>query len=261
MADRTTGSVYVRALPGGALVQTLSGFLEPYGDCTDTKGDVYITDYGTRVIREYAHGAANPIRILTERYRPWSCAVDPLTGDLAAANATNEGSRGIVAIYSSAKGRPVYRFRKGLSFFYCAYDSQGNLFLDGLGPSGTSDVGLVELRKGQSAFTTIALNQSFTSIGGLAWRGTQMAVGDPKSQIIYSFKMSGQKGVKTGGTLLTGSGELGAFSIANNDVYVPAEIKEYQGVVRVYHYPAGGRPYSTWFGFALPTGVAVSTVK
>ncbi len=82
-----TNDVSVLQLPHGKLVGTLTGFDAPSGECTDTKGDVFITDLEASQIWEYKHGAQSPKDILYDPdYAPLGCSVNPTTGDLAVSN-------------------------------------------------------------------------------------------------------------------------------------------------------------------------------
>src|SRR5262249_47577682 len=93
VADAQTADVYVYEYPNGKLVGTLTGFQEAQGECADAKGDVFITvpsPYSaSSEILEYAHGGTEPIATFSDPgygEEPWSCAVDPTTGNLAVTN-------------------------------------------------------------------------------------------------------------------------------------------------------------------------------
>jgi hypothetical protein len=79
-----TNEVYVFSYPDGKLVQTLTGLQNPNGECVDPSGDIYITQ-STGDIVEYAHGGGSPINTFYAAYATYGCAVDPTTGNLAAA--------------------------------------------------------------------------------------------------------------------------------------------------------------------------------
>ena len=264
VSDLATGSVYVRALPKGNLVGTLSGFGEPEGMCADRKGDVFITDYEIGVIREYAHGGQNPIAMLNDTgFHPYDCSVDPVTGDLAVTNLTDEGNRirGILATYAKAQGAARYRYDRGIGFAYCSYDDKGDLFLDGVGPPPNAPA-YAELRRGASTFTTITVAQTITSPGGIRWDGKYFSVGERAANVVYRIKIVGSRGIEAGATTLAGSNEIGPLWIAGSTIYVPQYTsKENQAEVRFYHYPAGGKALNTLFGFSVPGGVTVSAAS
>lgn len=64
-------TITVYSYPHGKLVGTLSDFYKPFGDCADSKGDVYITDSSFGATYVYAHGGTKPIRTLKDpNYHP-----------------------------------------------------------------------------------------------------------------------------------------------------------------------------------------------
>src|ERR1700761_8423575 len=78
--------VYVYTYPQGVLEATLSLYA-PAGECADASGDVWITLFGSQQIVEYEHGGTSAISILQDpNSEPFSCSIDPSTGDLAVSN-------------------------------------------------------------------------------------------------------------------------------------------------------------------------------
>jgi hypothetical protein len=256
VSDGGTGTVYVFALPKGNAVQTLTGFAQARGECADARGDVFIVDSQQSVIREYAHGGKNPIKLLDDRgFGPTDCSVDPATGNLAVTNPKN------VAIFSGAKGRPVYvRDLSIANYYFCAYDDKGDLFVDGL-HYRTRTVALAELPKGKTAFMDIALNESLSYAGGVKWDGRYLAMAGGTAAI-YRFKISGRGGTKVGVTEIGRSSGVYAFCIESRAVYVPGLFHNRdQANARAYAYPAGGKAFKSFVGFSIPLGAAVSVVK
>ena len=81
-----TGDVYVYGYPGGKALGKLTGFGEPQGECTDTKGDVWIANTAKSQLVEYAHGGTSVIATLKDPGQyPSGCAVDG-AGDVAVTN-------------------------------------------------------------------------------------------------------------------------------------------------------------------------------
>ena len=78
ISDRGTNDVYVYSYPRGKLNGTLTGFNDPDGECVDKTGDVFITNFLSSNIIEYAHGGTSPIATLSDPgYYPADCSVDP----------------------------------------------------------------------------------------------------------------------------------------------------------------------------------------
>jgi len=98
----------------------------------------------------FAPGASKPKRSLIDPgEEPLGCSVDPETGDLALTSLENASGEGSVEIYLHAHGSPIRYTDPALyRFFFCSYDDNGDLFIDGLTKTG---FGLAELSKGPRA--------------------------------------------------------------------------------------------------------------
>src|SRR5579863_7905024 len=167
---------------GYKLVGQLTGFFNPEGLCVDLKGNVYVTNVtndGVYQITEFAHGGTSPLRVLSDPDgRPNGCSVDPTTGDLAVADfwGASEGI-GNVTVYKNASGTPTPYSNSNIYYdYYCAYDDNGNLFVDG--ETEGSVFGLGELTKGGSTLNFINIDQTIYLPGGVQWDGKYLAVGD-----------------------------------------------------------------------------------
>ena len=157
----------------GKLMGQLGGLFNPYGECSDKSGNVYITlenSYSFYSVVEYAHGSLTPIRKLDDTQGPpIGCSVDPTTGNLAVSN----WSSGDITIYAHASGRgtkigPVAKF-----IWPPAYDDHGNLFVEGSFPDG-----LYEIASGRSTIKHLSLPFTIGG-GGVLWDGKYVATIDP----------------------------------------------------------------------------------
>ncbi len=248
VTEPTNGSVGVYSYPQGDFEGQLTGFNYPYGDCTDKKGNVYITDYNRNALVEYAHGGTEPIRTLSlPGTGPWSCAVDPAGGNLAVTNAGSVSGAGAnVAIYRKARGAPkTYTDRAILSYAYCAYDDAGDLYVDGVPAKGYGyDFELAELARGAKSLEAVNLEYGTSWMGALQWDGNYLAVGQPVTPHILRYTMSAGYGTYVGSTTLTGAYEARQFIIAGskavvvNQYYVDRYIARWD--VLIFNYPAGG---------------------
>jgi hypothetical protein len=216
VSNQNNWTVSVFTYPSGELQQTLSGFESPTGLCSDKAGDVWVVDHEPARIIEYAHGASEPSRTLTDAgKRVISCSVDPVTGDLAVTNFSSNGlGQGSFSIYKRATGTPrIYKDKSLYRDWYCSYDNQGNLFVDGTsGP--TSGFQLAELAHGSTKFTNITLDQAISSPGGVQWDGAYLAIADQdalKETVVYQFALNGSVGTEVSSTQL------------NHSTYVPRE--------------------------------------
>ena len=240
-------AVYIFSYPHLQLVGVLGqhGWDQPVGICSDSKGNVFLTlIYDSKII-EYAHGGTKPIVTLSDPDSyPSSCAIDPTTGNLAAAGAgyLNSALYEGVAIYAGAKGKPkIYQDSYFASGGFCGYDNKGNLFEDGSTRSYQSFL-LVELAKGAKTFSQITVNQHIDASGGVQWDGKHITVFDFVAGAIYGLKITGSTATVVSSTTLDNSeGGYGTW-IEGHQVVVPNEA---EGRVDLYDYPAGGDAIKT----------------
>jgi hypothetical protein len=261
ISDIGTNDVYVYSYPRLKSEGTLTGFSTPYGECVDKAGDVFITNFSTQQILEYAHGGMNPVATLNDPgYYPSGCSIDPTTGNLAVTNYSNSDSiRGNVAIYTGAAGAPAAYYTDDIMYemFLCSYDNKGNLFVDGEQLGSTGFV-LAELPRAATSFTDIFLNQSIGGISGVQWDGTHVVIGDSTTETMYQFTISGDLGTEVGSIPLNQALDLTQFSIQRGKVVAP-----YSSAAGIWNYPSGGSAIETVDGgsFNAPFGSAISDLK
>jgi hypothetical protein len=252
----TGAAVYALAYPSGKVV----GVLDAAGLnlCSDTKGHIFLTQYGPRSIVEYQHGATNPIATLSDVGYPWNCSVDPTSGNLAVTNMYGPGGTGNVAVYSKAQGYAQTYVDATLQYpAYCTYDNHGNLFVDGVGYG--KDI-FTKLPSGGAAFKDIAVNRGFYGSSELQWDGKYVTIDDPIARSIYRVKIVGGYGIVAGITRPQGWYK-GAFT----EVWLQGNTFIGQPGLRrdlaFWPYPAGGKAKNAANGFAkrkLIYGVTLS---
>ena len=247
----SSDKVYVFSYPQGKRLQTLTGLVTPSGLCSDAAGNVFVTNFGGQSIVEYAHGGIAPIATLHDPYeQPNDCAVDATTGNLAVANID-----GSVSIYKQSKGKPQrYADRQMPFMLYLAYDSQGNLFVDGENADFDA-FELAELPAGSKRFSSITLDQELGFPGGIQWDGQYIAIADQDASLIYRFAISGSSGSSVGTVSLSGAMDIGEFWNFDSSIVAADMAKRHVGV---WNYPGGGKPAKTISGFREPLGVTIS---
>jgi hypothetical protein len=260
VSDTVTSDVYVFSYPKGKLLQTLTGFTDPAGECVDKKGDVFVANTGENNVVEYAHGGTTSKATLKDPgYFPIGCSVDPATGDLAVTNESPTSSAsGNVVVYVRAKGSPTGNYTDSAmpEPLLCGYDDAGDLFVDGLGQ--TSPFEFAELRSGAKKLANVTLNRHIAHAGGVQWDGSHVAVGDQSTNTIYQVDVSGKHGKAVGSTQLGGATQVFQFWIAGAKV-IGADA--YGGDVGIWKYPAGGVPVKIIGGLYAPLGVTVSLAR
>ncbi len=243
-----SGRVLVFSYPAAKLVGTLTGFDGPSGLCSDSKGNVFVTNTGVAQIVEFAHGATKPRQTLTEfGYFPDGCAVDPSSGDLAVANYAKSPSigPGSIAIYKDEKGTPAnYTDAAFGEYFFCGYDGKHDLYVDGVNRSTTQSE-FAELPNHAKSLRNIELKQSIGYPGAVQWDGNEIALEDTSSDIVYRIKVSGSSGTVVGTTRFNDSRSdlIVQFSIQGHTIVVPfGSRRRVARSIGFWPYPAGGRP-------------------
>jgi hypothetical protein len=197
------GVVYVLSYPQGNMEGALTGFQFAQGLCSDKSGDVFVVDSAAQTIIEYAHGGSSPIATLNDSgNHPQGCAVDPQSGNLAAAGGYPYQNANI-AVFVDAKDPPtVYSTGFFNEFFWCTYDDKGNVIAS---VGGDINGGaLMELPKGGNTLIGLNVDRPFESGAPLQWRGKYFALSDFNLDSrgptkIYQVQFSGSTGsvVKT----------------------------------------------------------------
>ena len=256
--------VTVYSYPRGRHVGTLGGFYRTGGECVDAAGDVFVTDLGNRRIVEYAHGATKPKAILQDTGEQVNdCAVDPTTGNLAVTSLGSASGTGDVAIYLNARGKPkMYVDPSLFGYWYCGYDSQGNLYVDG--QSQKHQFAFAQLPKGNSSFSDITLDQQIVWPGGVQWDGKYIVVGDLTSPKAYLFSITNFQGTLQGAIRFGKTENPHQFWIDGKTILVTNEtthehrLKEHSNVL-FYGYPTGGKPVKAISrGVDFADGVTIS---
>ena len=259
ISDPGTNAVYVYSYPGGTLVQTLSGFDTPLRECSDSAGNVFITNTNSEQIVEYAHGGDAPIATLPDpKELPVDCAVDPRTNDLAVTNYGQKGSyNGSLSLYSKSKGKAKKLHAPGvLAYLFCVYDDRGNLYATGL--DYKYNLVFIELPKGKKAFVKIALKKAISGWGAVQWDGKYVTIGDGAATV-YRFAIKNQTAKLVDTIGLKGALNVVGYLLDGNRLIGPDGPNGGGHDVGIWRYPAGGGVVSKIKGaFTNPSGVALS---
>jgi hypothetical protein len=241
------------------VVGTLTGLHGPDGVCSDKAGNVWIANNLDADVVEYAHGGTIPIATLSDpNVYPLGCSVDAVTGKLAVSNIYQlSGGPGSVAVYTNAKGKPKYYTDQYMYYVYfCGYDDQGNLFVDGRDTGG--NFRFAELPKDGHSLTDITLNTTIYFPGNVRWDGHHVAVGDQMYQNRVAsaiYRTTGASGQIAGTTILDGAHDVVGFWVEAWFAIGPdADLN----MVGLYPYPRGGAPTDKVRHFHGAYGAAVS---
>lgn len=264
VSDVGKNAVFVYTYPKGSLVGTLTGFYSPVRVCSDSSGNVFVTNTNARQILKYAHGGKTPLTTYADsKYLPVDCSIDPTSGTLAVTNYGPSGSNtGSVALYKDGKGSAKILQASGIqAYLFCGYNNSGDLFVVGL-KNYNYDYAMLELPKGSTKFETIALDQKFFSWGGVKWDGKYLAVSDGASAI-YDFAVKGKKGTEARTVQLARAINVVQFWIDGTTVVAPDGPNGGNHDVGLWSYPNGGKPTRVIGKADLenPSGATVSLVK
>ena len=275
ISDPGTSDVYIYELPTLKLIEIVTGFTQPQGECADNKGNVWVTDGSGKVIYKLMH-SGKIIGKLNDTYGvPESCAWDPKTGNLAVLNLIgNDSQSGAVLVYHHATGVPnVYTNSKQYNYNFGGFDSSGNLFFDGR--TVQNKFVLSELPVNASQAKTIAVSGGRIYTPGMVqWDATtsQLVVGDQNCNnapysCIYQLAIAKNSGaIAKQVQLENASGEpvcdliqgvLWQKSVIGSDF---DSCGSQASATYVWRYPAGGQPTAqNGRDDSEPFGAAVSS--
>jgi len=263
VSNWTSSQVTVYTYPEGHFVGTLTGFAQPYGECIDNSGDVFITNFNDSNIFEYRHGGLRREAIISDSgEHPAGCSVDPTTGNLAVNNSyTVSNEAGSISLYKYSPhhhwGTPtIYRDSSFFYMYFCGFDADGNLFVDGYTSYDGSFV-LAVLSAGSGTFTNLSLNQTIEVPGGIMWDGQYMTLADSglSPPVIYRFTASGSIATVVASTTLSGS-DVVQYWVSGSKIIGP---QPKTSKVGIWDYPGGGKAVrSITNGLDGPSGLTVS---
>lgn len=237
--DSGDDRITIFTFPQGKAVGEIDGAPRSDGLCSDKHGHVFVPGYDQTEIFEFAHGKTQPIAMLKlmNYVYPGSCAVDPLTGNLAVTTDT-----GRVAIFPDAKNPPQYYDPGGAyNVWHYTYDDSGNLFAGGDEADG--EFVLSELPRGSYTMNAIDVPAEISPELPLLWDGKHLAIEaeqDFHATILLRVSVSGSRATVVGKTKLAGSpnGIGTEFWFAGGYAVQPENGNTGVGF---WKYPAGGK--------------------
>jgi hypothetical protein len=166
-----------------------------------------------------------------------SCAVDPVTGNLAVTT-----DNGDVGIFQHAQGAPAYFYYNGVyNTWYCTYDGSGNLFVGGSDYS--AGFALLELPYGASRMNLINVPAEVSPRLGMQWDGQYLVLEAEQyfhSVALLRVTVSGSQATVVGRIKLAGPpNAIGTeFWLGDGDVVAPNDGNTGVGF---WKYPGGGK--------------------
>jgi hypothetical protein len=274
VSDAGTADVYIYKLPNLKLMATITGFSQPQGECSDRKGDVWITDTAAHTIYELSHHGRLENEIKISGGNPVACAWDPTTGNLAVMNIFGADSTGgNVLVYPKGSGSPGSYQNPGQYFYnFGGYDDSGDLFFDGR--DSTGKFVLSELPRGAKSANTIVLSGGTIYFPGMVqWVSAKkgLIVGDQSCGNLYASCLYAVAVIQQNGTIGTQTPLHDSTGSAVCDMVQGVEFngtlagsdydfcRSTASATYLWSYPIGGNPFATDSSVdSTPIGAAIS---
>ncbi len=273
VSDADSYDVYIFSMPGLKLKGTLTGFDKPSGLCSDQHKNIWVVNNGNSQISLYSRTGMLLKTIDDSGYWPVGCSVNNKNGDLAVANirSTSDGPGNVTIYPSGTDPGTVLANPTQTEYYYPAYDSDGNLYVDGRGGQ-SNDVMISVCPAGDSCSTLNVSGATLNVPGGLNWdkAANALVVDDPEcggewGSCLYSMSVSGSGATVTGTTSLTDRN--GGACVMNQWAISPSD-KHFAGgciakgsspaAVGRWKFPAGGSPRKSNTSVEYPVGAAIS---
>jgi hypothetical protein len=260
VSDAVTHEVRVYSWPTLSHVGTLTGLKTPFGECVDASANVWIVNTNASDLVRYAHGGMFAFKTLKDPgYFPNDCSVNPRNGDVAVANESGKGGGpGNIRIYKGGVDSPTtYKDPVFQSVTFLAYDTDGNLFLDGKNSDGAFR--MAKFKDG--TFTPITISgATIEAPGGVFTEGLALSAGDLRDRrghaVVYQITDTGT----VTSTTNTMSEVCAQYFIAGSAKEQKLICPNFRGPsVDIYDYPAGGaRVEHIKAGLEFPFGSVIS---
>jgi hypothetical protein len=229
-------SIDVLTYPGYKRVGVLGGFSEVVGVCTDKRGNVWVANSARFTLVEYLHGGTTPIATLYDPNQyTVTCAIDPLSGDLAVYTLPVGGPGPTITIFRHESGSPVSYTVPGMSLLSdISYGPRSQLFFDGTTPGNAFEM----QRFYEGTFNRIRIRGAkiTSAAGGVQYAEGAVTInvlGNGNTSLIYRMSSSG---VVQGTTQLLNSYSCQGYLIWKKVLICPSGL----GPLQVYPYPRGG---------------------
>lgn len=275
ISDIGTDDVYIFTMPAMTLKGTITGFNEPQGMCSDTSGNIWITNTNAEQILKYSR-TGTLLATLTDSYGyPAGCAVDPATGNLAVTDIFGVSGAGQILVFPGGSGTPaVLTNPDGYYYYFAGYGPGSSLWVSGR--TFSSNNYILSSCNASSCSTIPISGGTIYFPGAVQWdnaAGTWVAFdqvcGNTDAACSYPVSGSGVLGSAT--TYLDYDGGpvcdmAQAVIAANGYKYVAGGDYNFRTTTTAsasyrWAYPAGGSPtnYNDSVVFSNPIGAAIST--
>jgi hypothetical protein len=226
---------------GKAEGSVTSGLDAPQGVCSDSKGNVFVGNTDDIQVLEFPHGGTTPSQtIATTGFYPGDCAISSKkTLAVDAICSYPSCGAGAVLLYAHETGTPTMVNCPNIhQYDYDAYDSAGNLFVEGYS-SPSSHFEFCEVPNGTNKAIAVTLDSPPPFPAPMQWDGKYLAITGTGGDVINRYSISGSAGTLAGTVSLTGAEEY--FTMASKKAVIAETASGYG----YWKYPSGGSPYKT----------------
>jgi hypothetical protein len=281
VSDESTNAVFVYDYKSGTLVGKLRGVRQPYGECVDARGAVWVTELAAEMVVRYPHGGISATKHLSTDGSTVGCSVDPTTGNLAVSNVSTASGGGDIRVFTSS-GYTDYWSDYCYYLEQPGYDNAGNLYVEAY--SASYVVYVCELPHGGSSLAPVSVSQHIYGPGSVMWDGKYVTLTDEFYDDSHSTAIYQVAASKSGGLTIVGTTVLTDTCDGNNaEIWQPfivgsqnTPVNEKQGTALVgfdtdcayrhrfslWSYPSGGPPIGALASEPKsPSGNAVSFAR
>jgi trimeric autotransporter adhesin len=264
VSDFDNGFVSIFNTKGKQLAQ-ITGLTNPQGLAIDAKGNLYIANTGGSDILVYASPYTKVKQTISDSGQyPVGISVLNNGEFIAVSNIFTTGDGpGSVTLYKNGKQVRNVTSSSFSRAYYCGFDGNGNLYIDGENTSGSFIAGEIAKATTTGKTITVLTTKNTVEFPGdvVVTDKGEIAIGDQDAAAVYTYNApkKGSFGSPTKTTPLTGSGDAVtfAFTSTDKDLWIADAVNL---DAAEYAYPKGGTAITSFAvtGAAELIGVAVS---
>jgi hypothetical protein len=265
VSDSGTNDVYAYSTKG-KLVATLTGFSEPQGMGGTKAGSFYVANTGDSNILLYSNAFKKTATLKDPNQYPVGASYDEATGVVGVTNiiSTSDGP-GSVSFYAAGKTTPCATVSNSDwgRIYFGAFNSRGDLFIDGEDPDGNVLVGKITGECSAKSITTLSVGNTIFFPGGVqVTKQDKIVIDDQEGAAVYTYNppVKGSLGQPVATTPLSDVSDPVTFALTNSvkDLWTAdAGLAASQE----FAYPAGGSAIATISGLTEPIGVVVTPAE
>ncbi len=252
--------------PAGKKLATISGFSQPQGLATDTKGNLYVADTNNSQILVFAPPYTKaPKKLADPGFFPAGVAVT-IVGTTTYVGVTNIcsapscGQGGFIVYKNGKAGKPIMSTLINRVYFL-GFDAKGNIFADGQNSASAVVVGeIANATTTGKTFKVLTTGNSVSFPGGIKVTAKgKIAIDDQNTASIFTYNppVGGKLGNPIATTALTGSGDAVTYTFVpgDTDLWTADAVN---AAALEFAYPKGGAAVKTIaVTGGQPIGVAV----